>query len=195
MQRVHLAIMGDTMRLLRLVGVGTALVIVGGCADGRTLLEPSAPAARQQSLSPAREASPAQQVDASGSFDAFVDFSTLTLTPRGQNCLLTVKGLLVFHGTIEGTGTGQTNALVSATCEEVASAPPGTYPDVFKSELVFVGTIGGQEVTANALYMGRSQPGGHIDGRFVFSHGAAGRLDADAQIAVGGTYQGQLVVP
>jgi hypothetical protein len=42
--------------------------------------------------------------------------------------------------------------------------------------------------------MGRSQPGGHIDGRFVFSNGVAGRLEADAKIAVGGTYQGSLVV-
>jgi hypothetical protein len=182
------------MRLLRLAGVGTALVIVGGCADSGSILEPMRAAAPEQSAL-ARQASAAQQVDAAGSFEAFVDFSTLTLTPRGQNCLLTVKGRLVFHGTIEGTATGQTSALVSATCKEVASAPPGTYPDVFKSELEFVGTVAGQPAMAKGLYMGRSQPGGLMDGRFVFSNGVSGRVDADAQIAVGGTYQGHLVVP
>ena len=43
-----------------------------------------------------------------------MDFSTLTLTPRGKNCRLVVSGALVFSGSIEGTATGTTTALVFA---------------------------------------------------------------------------------
>ena len=173
------------MNIARLLVTGTALLIVGGCADGRDPLGPTAP-------TPAVQA--ARQVETSGQFDALVDFSTLTLTPRGQNCLLQVEGQLVFTGTIEGVGTGQTTALVFAPCSEVATTPPGTHPDVFHSELVFEGTVDGEPVQANVRYMGRVQPGGAIEGRLIFSNGAAGRLEVDARVAVGGTYSGSIVV-
>src|SRR5215213_1867003 len=175
------------MRSLRLVAAGTVLLIAGGCVDRRDALGPTSPA------SSARSASAARQIQAQGHFDALVDFSTLTLTPRGSNCLLQVKGQLVFTGTIEGTATGQTTALVFATCSEVASSPPGTYPDVFHSELVFEGTVDGEPAQANGLYTGRSEPGGHIDGRLILSSGVAGRLEVDAQLAVGGEYSGSVV--
>jgi hypothetical protein len=42
--------------------------------------------------------------------------------------------------------------------------------------------------------MGRVQVGGAIDGRFIFSNGVAGELDVKSVVAVGGTYQGSLVV-
>ena len=173
------------MRIRRLVVTGTALCIVTGCLDGSDIPGPTAP-----TLS----ASPAQQVQASGDFDALVDFSTLTLTPRGANCLLQVNGQLVFTGTIEGTATGQTTALVFAPCADVAANPPGTFPDVFKSELAFEGTVDGDPAQANVLYMGRVQPGGQIEGRLVFSNGVSGVLDVDARVAVGGEYSGSVVV-
>ncbi|MFN2563900.1 MAG: hypothetical protein ABR499_02655 [Gemmatimonadaceae bacterium] len=116
------------------------------------------------------------------------------MTPRGRNCLLQVNGRLVFTGTIEGTATGTTRALVFAPCSEVATSPPGTFPDVFKSELRFEGTVDGKPAQANVLYMGRVQPGGQIEGRLVFSKGVAGRLEVDAQVAVGGKYRGSVVV-
>lgn len=174
------------MHIARILVTGTVLLLVGGCTDARDIAGPAGPA---------RAASPASRVDASGSFDALVDFSTLTLTPRGSNCLIVVEGKLVFSGTIEGVADGRTSALVFATCEEVATTPPGTYPDVFRSELSFTGTVDGAPVEdVDGLYLGRSQPGGHIDGRFVFSDGMAGELDVDAQLAVGGTYDGAVVV-
>jgi hypothetical protein len=171
------------MRILRLVATGTALLIVGGCADSRTILDPTPPA-----LSSAR------QIQTSGHFDAIVDFSTLRLTPRGGNCLLQVNGQLVFTGTIEGAATGQTTALVFAPCPDVAASPPGTFRDVFRSELAFEGTVDGQPARANLLYMGRVQPGGQIAGRLVFSNGVAGRLEVEARVAVGGEYGGSVVV-
>ena len=172
-------------KVLRLVVTGTTLLAAGGCADP---MDPAGPTA------PSSVAGSAQRVEASGHFDALVDFSTLTLTPRGRNCLLVVNGQLVFTGSIEGTATGQTTALVFAPCSEVATTPPGTYRDVFRSEAVFEGTVDGVPARANLLYMGGVEPGGRIDGRLVFSNGISGRLDADAIVAVGGEYDGSVVV-
>lgn len=181
------------MTIHRLVAMGTAAFIAGGCADAGDMLAPTA--AHSVQGHPAElSAMAARQIPVSGSFDAIVDFSTLTLTPRGSNCLLQVEGQLVFTGTIEGVATGQTSALVFAPCADVATTPPGTYPDVFRSETVFEGTVDGEPVRANVLYMGRVQPGGHIEGRLVMSRGVQGRLEVEAQVAVGGEYRGTVVV-
>ncbi len=182
------------MRILRLVATGTALLIVGGCADSPTILDPTPPALSVQGQSSKLPASPARRSQAAGHVDAVVDFSTLTLTPRGRNCLLQVNGQLVFSGPIEGAATGQTTALVFAPCSDVAASPPGTFPDVFRSELVFEGTVDGEPAQANVLYMGRVQPGGQIAGRLVLSNGVQGRLEVEAQVAVGGEYAGSVVV-
>jgi hypothetical protein len=182
------------MKIPRFVVAGAALLITSGCADGGTMLDPTAPGSSVQDRSPGLEASRARKVQASGEFDAIVDFSTLTLTPRGRNCLLQVEGRLNFTGTITGPAVGQTTALVFAPCSAVATTPPGTFRDVFKSELVFDGTVNGKAVEANLLYMGRVQPGGKIEGRLVFSRGIAGRLEAEAEVAVGGTYRGSVVI-
>lgn len=181
------------MGILRLAAAGMSVLVVVGCGDG-DMLGPSAPASSVVASSPALAAVGSGQVETSGLFDANVDFSTLSLTPRGQNCLLVVKGQLVFHGTIEGVASGQTTALVFATCEEVASKPPGTDPDVFRSEAEFAGTVAGEPAEAHVMYQGRVQPGGHIDGHLIFSNGVSGVLDASAQVAVGGEYHGSLVV-
>ena len=183
------------METTRLVAIGTALLIVGGCGDDGGPLGPAATTRALDIRTAELVASEARHVEASGHFDALVDFSTLTLTPRGENCLLVVKGALLFSGTLEGTATGETSALVFAPCDVVATTPPGTFPDVFKSELVFEGSVDGEPAQANVLYMGRVQPGGQIEGRLVFSNGVAGRLDADAVVAVGGDYAGSIVVP
>lgn len=182
------------MRNLRLAAAGMAVVIVGGCSDGRAILDPALPALSGQGQSSELAARPARRIQTSGHFDANVDFSTLTLTPRGRNCLLQVKGQLVFTGTIEGAATGQTTALVFAPCSDVAATPPGTFRDRFKSELVLEGTVDGQPARANMLYMGGVQPGGQIEGRLVLSHGVAGRLEVEARVAVGGEYRGSVVI-
>jgi len=177
------------MRILPLVAAGTAMLLAG-CDDGRTAAAPTAP-----SLS-AHGASRSRVIQASGTFDAIVDFSTLTLTPasEGRNCLLTVKGQLVFEGTLEGPAVGQTTALVFAPCADVATNLPGTFPDVFKSELVFDGTVAGEPARANVIYTGRSEPGGHIDAYLLLYNGVLGTLEVDAQLAVGGSYRGPVVV-
>jgi hypothetical protein len=118
------------MRILGLVAATMASLVVTGCADDRSVLDPTAPEISVEQSSPLA-ASSARQVQASGDFAAIVDFTTLTLTPRGRNCLLQVKGELRFTGTIQGSGTGQTSALVFAPCSQVATTPPGTFRDVF----------------------------------------------------------------
>lgn len=181
------------MRMFRFALSGTTLLIAGACADSRGLAYPTGPALTGRDRS--SELAAVRKVQASGHFDALVDFSTLTLTPRGRNCLLQVNGQLVFTGTIAGTATGQTTALVSAPCEDVAANPPGTFGDVFKSELRLEGTVDGAPANANMLYIGRVQPGGAIEARLVLSNGAAGVLEvSDGRVAVGGDYSGSVVV-
>ena len=182
------------MKTFQLISTAVALLTISGCADARGVLGPTDPALEEQGQASQVSTPAARRVATSGHFDALVDFSTLTLTPRGRNCLLQVKGQLVFSGTIEGTATGTTSALVFAPCSQVATSPPGTFRDVFKSELRFEGTVDGEPARANVLYMGRVQPGGQIEGRLVFSNGVAGRLEVDAQVAVGGEYRGSVVV-
>ena len=177
------------MKIVRVVTSGTALFVLLACADGREPLQPMAP---DHSLE--ASVSAAAPIETSGHFDAIVDFSTVTLTPRGSNCLLQISGRLVFTGTIQGTANGRTSALEFAPCAQVAVNPPGTFEDVFKSVATFDGTVNGQPAHANLLYMGRVQVGGAIAGRFVFSNGVAGELDVNSIVAVGGTYHGSVVV-
>jgi hypothetical protein len=178
------------MKRTHLVVSAVAGLVSISCVDGPDLLDPAGSAVALSTESSAL----AGPVAASGEFAAIVDFSTLTLTPRGANCLLQVDGQLVFSGTIEGAATGTTTALVLATCAEVASSPPGTHRDVFKSELEFDGTVSGVPATAAMIYQGRVQEGGRIEGRIIASRGLAGVLQVDAQVAVGGSYSGSIVV-
>lgn len=173
--------------------VSAAVVLVSiSCADGPGVMDPPAPAVALQ-VSSTESSDPAGPVAATGDYAAIVDFTTLTLTPTGGNCLLQVDGQLVFSGTIEGAATGTTTALVLATCAEVAAAP-GTDRDVFTSELEFEGTIDGVPAQGDMLYQGRSLEGGRIEGRIIASGGVAGVLEVDAQVAVGGSYSGSIVV-
>lgn len=179
------------MKIVRVISSGMALWVISACGDGRDALHPTAPSLISQDLASASAAAP---TETSGHFDAIVDFATITLTPKGTNCLLQVSGRLVFSGTIVGTANGRTSALEFAPCDQVAVNPPGTFEDVFKSVAVFDGTVDGQPAHANLQYMGRVQVGGAIAGRFVFSNGVSGALDVNSIVAVGGEYHGSVVV-
>lgn len=130
------------------------------------------------------------KIPASGDFTAIVAFETLTLTPVGSNCLLVVDGQLVFTGTLEGAAIGTTSALVLAPCKDVAIKPPGTFKDVFKSELVFSGTVNGTPATAEMTYQGITEVGGNIEARLLLKNGLVGNLDVESVVAVGGSYEG-----
>lgn len=173
--------------------LAVAVLLSGaGCSDGSETLGPTAPH-RALSASLLASSAAAGALPAAGEFTAVVDFSTLSLTPKGRNCLLVVDGQLVFTGTIEGVATGTTTAMVFAPCAEVASTPPGTHPDAFHSELEFAGTIEGAPAEGRMMYLGGVEEGGAIDARISLSRGLAGVLEVDAVVAVGGTYYGRVV--
>src|SRR5258705_13422659 len=117
------------MSVARYVIVGGVLLVVG-CGNDRT---PTDPTTSAFSTDRRDAATAARQVQATGHYDAVVDFATLTLTPRGRNCLLEVDGTLFFTGTIAGPATAHTSALVFAPCAPVATTPPATYRDAFTS--------------------------------------------------------------
>lgn len=126
-----------------------------------------------------------------GTFAAAVDFPSLQLKAgRGDTCVLTVNGRLTFDGNMIGEADGTTIALVAAPCTDVATTPPGTYPDVFQFQGRFKGTIGDKPVTTELTYAGLTRTGGEIDALITLKGKASGLLRADAQVAVGGTYSG-----
>jgi hypothetical protein len=175
-----------TMKPLRIISLAITSLLLAGCADGPVEPLPIDMESYQSST--------AGPTEVAGTFDARVDFSTLTLTPRGKNCRLVVSGTLVFSGDIEGSAPGTTSALVFGPCSQVAVTPPGTFRDVFTSRLHFVGTVHGQPAEADVLYQGGVQVGGAIEGRLHFSNGIAGVLDVEAVVAAGGSYEGTVVV-
>ena len=104
---------------------------------------------------------PAMRGSVSGApFAVSCETGSLSLTARGSNCLLRVSGKLVFTGTIEGEAIGTTSALTFATCEDVISNPPGSFSDVFRSELHFTGSVDGTPAEGDLMYQGRAAPGG-----------------------------------
>jgi hypothetical protein len=133
------------------------------------------------------------ELTASGTFDTTLDFSTLTVTPGGKACRLSVEGQLSFDGTLDGTADAATTALVFAPCSEVQPTPPGTFADVFRSRLEFRGTVAGTPATAKILSVGVTRAGGEIDAvMLVDGDDVMGRLHLDATVGVGGSYQGML---
>jgi hypothetical protein len=140
----------------------------------------------------------ADKLPASGTFTAMVDFASFTFTPVGGNCRLEVNGQLDFKGTLQGTAAGTTRALVLAPCEDVANFaenPPGKFKDVFKSELVFTGTMNGEPASAEMTYQGVTEAGGAIDAHLLLKNGLKGNLDVDAKVIVGGSYEGFVRFP
>ncbi len=133
-------------------------------------------------------------VGAKGDFTVEIDFSTLSLTPVDENCLLVVEGVVNFTGTLEGIATARTRALASASCEVVSTSPPGAYEDVFTSAFEFAGKINGQPVVSDITYRGNTALGGDINAVFLPSNGLRGRLKVDGIVAVGGSYKGFLRV-
>jgi hypothetical protein len=134
------------------------------------------------------------RISAEGAFTAIIDFFSFTFTPVGNKCLLEVDGVLFFTGTLEGDAYGTTRALVFATCDEAASNPPGTFQDLFRSELVFEGKVNDIETIADMTYQGITEVGGEIKGRMMLSNGLKGMLKVDALVVLGGSYTGFIVV-
>lgn len=136
--------------------------------------------------------SAADRIAARGEFTAEADFSTLSLTPVGDNCLLVVEGVIKFTGTLDGIAPARTRALVLGACGDVAVTPPGTFKDVFSSKLEFAGTVNGTPTIADITYRGVTEVGGDIKALMIPSNGLRGVLKVQAIVAVGGSYEGFL---
>ena len=137
-------------------------------------------------------AAASELIRAKGDFTVEVDFSTLSLTPVDENCLITVEAVVNFTGTLQGIATARTRALALASCADVATLPPGAYEDVFTSAFEFAGKVDGKPIVADFTYRGRTALGGAIDAVMIPSNGLRGRLFVDAIVAVGGSYNGFL---
>ncbi len=144
---------------------------------------------------PAAPATAAPTTPVHGRFDVILDFSTLTLRDGpGNTCVLTVRGKLVFSGTLSGEAPGRTTALVFGPCAQVAVTPPGTYVDVFRFRGTFTGTVHGTRVTGRLTYAGVTEVGGHIDAVIQLSSRVGHVVArADAMVAQGGTYTGTVI--
>ena len=132
-------------------------------------------------------ATPAEPAD--GSFSAALDFGSLRTDPVGANCLLTVQGTLTFTGRLAGDATATTRALVFGDCPTVETTPPGTFADIFQSELLFTGTVDGVAVAnLEIIYQGRTAVGGAVTGEMRLANGQEGVLAVEGRVAQGGNY-------
>ena len=129
---------------------------------------------------------------AEGTFVASVDFASLQARDvRGNKCEFTVDGTLTFSGTVEGIARGVTTAVIFAPCAEALAAPAGTYFDVFEFDGEFTGEVLDRPASGPLRYSGVTRVGGEIDALITLrAPDARAVLRADAQVAVGGTYQG-----
>ena len=143
------------------------------------------------SMSLAHPTSALSPVVASGTFTAQINPASITLAPAvGGNCVLTVNGVLTFSGTLDGTATGTTTALIFATCDQVATTPPGTFADVFRFVGDYAGTVAGQPASGSLTYAGSARAGGAITALITLRGDSSALLRADAVVAVGGSYRG-----
>ena len=80
--------------------------------------------------------------------------------------------------------------LIAASCDDVATTPPGTFADVFAFVGDFAGTIDGEAAEAKLGYAGATRAGGAVKALMTLSHGARGLLKVDAVAGQGGRYAG-----
>jgi hypothetical protein len=100
-----------------------------------------------------------------------------------------VQGTLTFTGRLAGDATATTHALVFGDCPSVETTPPGTFADIFQSELLFTGTVDGVAVAnLEIIYQGRTAVGGAVTGEMRLADGQEGVLDVEGRVAQGGSY-------
>lgn len=133
-----------------------------------------------------------ERMSANGNFTVVLDFATLTLTPQGHKCQLAAQNKLIFSGSLDGEASGSITVLVAATCEQVATNPPGTFADRFESQLLFSGTLDGAPLSSQMVYKGTSAAGGTVAGKLKLSGDIHGNLEVTAVAGQGGTYVGNL---
>ncbi len=98
---------------------------------------------------------------ARGEFTVTFDLASVNLQPVGDKaCKLTADTTLTFTGTLVGAAEGATVVLIAASCDDVATTPPGTFADVFTFVGDFAGTIDGEAAEAKLGYAGATRASG-----------------------------------
>ncbi|MFT4215652.1 MAG: hypothetical protein QM619_00470 [Micropruina sp.] len=133
---------------------------------------------------------------ARGTIAVELDGSTLTADPFGRRaCRLRVDATLRLSGTITGTASGVTTAIIGAPCEQVLATPPGTFADVFQFVGTFDGTVLGTKATARTLYAGVTEPGGAVSAGLALRGTASASALVKAQAGGTGSYRGTASAP
>jgi hypothetical protein len=171
----------------RAVSGATAAMVLGVALAGPALAGPAATAAR-----PVHAIAPV-----AGTITVVLDPGTLTATPshEGARCLFRVEAVLELDGTVDGTATGTTRALVHAPCAEATSNPPGTFADTFAFTGDFLGTVSEAGTAAEVRYAGGTRAGGGVSAVLVLDGGAVVVAAVQARAAEGGTYRGVAATP
>lgn len=137
----------------------------------------------------------AQSARAQGTIAVILDGSTLIASAVGRNaCQLRVDVTLQLTGTIDGTASGTTTAVIKAPCDQALATPPGTFADVFQFSGTFRGTVLGKNTTARTHYAGVTQAGGEVKAVLTLEGAVPAAVLVEAQAGGTGTYCGKASV-
>jgi len=168
----------------RVLAAGAAAVVLTSTAAVAQAAPPSEKAQATRAGAPAA-------ARASGDFTLAIAFPDAELRPVGRSaCKLTVPVTIAFTGTLAGAADGSTVAVILASCNQVVAAPPGTFPDVFRFEGDFVGTVHGTAASGALNYAGVTSAGGAITAAITLAGDATAVLRAQAVVGGSGTYRG-----
>lgn len=149
-----------------------------------------------QGLAAPAEAS-SRVVHATGT-STLVDVSFVEVVPRGQQCLLYVDQVTTLEGTLEGTSTTVSPAVIRyfATCEDVFATGGAGIVSTYRSVAHFVG-VDGEEATLRAV--GRTDAAGDYQGIITVHGDLNGVLHETASAPLPGspfvsTWEGILIV-
>lgn len=127
-----------------------------------------------------------------GTIAVELDGSTLTAGPVGHRaCRLHVNATLRLTGTIDGTASGSTTAIIKAPCDQALATPPGTFADVFQFSGTFQGTVRGKNTTARTRYAGVTRAGGAVLAVLTLRGTTSATVFVEAQAGGTGTYHGK----
>ena len=125
-----------------------------------------------------------EKLEVEGTYVAYYDLSTLSLSPMGPHkCLLELDAAIEFFGDLSGIAAGSYDVLVWASCEETAASPPGVLKARFWYDGAAEVTLDGFDAEARVKYRGvEGEPyaPGEFEGQMNFTGGVNGMLKVEA---------------
>jgi hypothetical protein len=114
----------------------------------------------------------AAPTEAAGQVAGIVDLDSLVLTPRGPNCLITLRGLHVWSGTLTGSGYITSRIVTKRPCDE--AIPPFTSAESIHTVGTFTGTVSGRAGSFEYHYDLQISGPTAAKGEMVIEHGSDG---------------------